>query len=60
MSAIGRDHPQMPYMNPKVMPDSETIAPTERSMPPRPEVMTKSCAKPSIAMGTALISAEAM
>ncbi len=37
---------------------SETIEPTDRSMPPpRPEVMTMSCARPSIASGTAPMSA---
>ena len=35
---------------------SDTIAPTDRSMPPRPEVMTSNSARPSMTRGTALIS----
>ena len=39
---------------------SETFAPTDRSIPPRPEVMTSSSARPSMTRGTALMSAADM
>ena len=39
----------------KTMPARLTIAPTDRSMPPRPERITSISARPSMARGTALI-----
>ena len=45
-------HPQTPTMNPNTIPASDTIAPTERSMPPRPDTITSSSATASSANGT--------
>lgn len=47
------------YRMPKTTPESETMAPTERSMPPLPDVITTSSASASSASGTYAMRVEA-
>jgi len=45
--------PHSPYAKPKIIPVSDTMAPIDRSIPPRPDTMTISSARASMHMGTA-------